>query len=75
MKRAFGVRFVSRWTAAYYFILTRKEADRHAPEPMRCYYKSNREAWYTIVPGETRLEDYIPLLEAAYARAGGFGVR
>lgn len=72
--RVFGVRFISRLTIVYYFVLPCDEAARLAPEPMRNYYENQREAWFTIRPGRTRLSDLAALLEAAYERAGRRGV-
>lgn len=76
-RRVFGVRFGGALTVVYYFCLPKKEASKLSPprEPMRNYYENNREAWFTITPGKTKLGDFKKLLEAAHKGAEKFETR
>jgi hypothetical protein len=67
---AFGIEWVGSKTFALFVKVSQKEADQFSI-PMTKYASAWKQADYYIEPGKTKLESFIPLLEAAYKRLTG----
>lgn len=67
---AFGIKWVGTKTFAFFFKLPEDRAAELDPRMTR-YEKQWKEAVYYIEPGKTKTKDYLPLMQAAYARLTG----
>lgn len=67
---AFGIKWVSSRTFAFFFKLSEEEANKSGIEMTR-YDNQWKEAVYYIEPGKTKVRDYNVLFEMAYKKLTG----
>ena len=67
---AFGIKWVGTKTFAFFFKLSKDEADA-VKMPMTRYESQWKEAVYYIEPGTTKIADYKKLFELAYNKLSG----
>jgi len=66
---AFGIMWLGSRTFAFFFKIS-KDQFKGYPE-MKRYDKQWKQGYITIVPGKTKVQDYLPLFELAYKRFAG----
>jgi len=67
---AFGIEWIGSKTFAIFIKLTEEEAKQFSM-PMTRYEAEWKQAIYFVTPGETKIEDYAPILERAYQKLTG----
>jgi len=67
---AFGISFIGSKTFAFFFKLSKEQAEEVDIE-MTKYEISWKQALYYIEPGKTKVSDFLPLMEMAYKRLTG----
>ncbi len=67
---AFGVMFVGTKTFAFFFKIPEEQL-KALPVEITRYDKNWKQVLVNIVPGKTRVKDYLPLFELAYKRFAG----
>lgn len=67
---AFGIEFIGSKTFAFFFKLSKEQAEEVDIE-MTKYGISWKQALYYIEPGKTKVSDFLPLMEMAYKRLTG----
>jgi len=67
---AFGVKWMGTKTFAFFVKISEEEAKRFNI-PMTKYESQWKEAVYTIIPGKTKSQDFVPIFEFAYGKLTG----
>lgn len=67
---AFGIKWLGSRTFGIFIKISRTEANRHKPKPVR-YAARWKEAYYTIEPDKTKIADFVPLFESACRSVAG----
>ncbi len=68
---AFGIKWIGSRTFAFFFKLSKKEAETVTNIKMTRYESLWKEAIFYIEPGKTKVKDYLPLFEEAYKKLTG----
>jgi len=67
---AFGIEWVGSKTFAIFVKLSEEES-KEFTVPMTRYEAEWKQAIYFVIPGETKIEDYVPIFERAYQKLTG----
>jgi len=67
---AFGIQWIGSKTFAFFFKITKEEAEM-VPIPLTKYAAQWKEAVYYTEPGKTKTTDFLPLFEMAYRKLTG----
>lgn len=68
---AFGIHWVGSKTFAFFVKLPEEECSKFTKFKTNRYEKEWNQAVYYITPGETKVEDFVPLFEKAYQHLTG----
>ena len=68
---AFGVHWISARTFAFFIKLPESDCAKYSKLKVTRYQKRFKQALYYITPGETKVEDFVPLFEKAYQHLTG----